>query len=100
VIIRLSPDRPPVLDDLDRLDRLHATTDGPLAGMQLDDLCCPDDDAHVWLDVAAARAAGIAATGDPTFGERYDAMIAYAASKGWLDDGGTHVRAHVETEPG
>lgn len=97
MIIRLSSERPPALDDLERLDRLHATTDGPTTEMRLDDLCRPDDADHVWLDVAAARGAGVAATGDPGFAERYDAMIAYAASKGWLDEAGTHVRAHVES---
>lgn len=26
----------------------------------------------------------------------FEAMIAYAASKGWVDDAGTHVEAHIE----
>jgi len=99
MMIRLTTDRPPTLEDLDRLDRLHATTDGPLTEMRLDGLCRADDDAHVWLDVAAARRVGVDATGDPGFAERYDAMIAYASSKDWLDEAGTHVRAHVEPPP-
>ena len=31
--------------------------------------------------------------------ERYDAMIAYAATRGWTDEARTQVRAHVEPAP-
>jgi hypothetical protein len=51
---------------------------------------------HVWLDVAALRAAGQAKAGDPGWAERFDSMIDYARSKGWLDEAGTAVRAHIE----
>lgn len=49
----------------------------------------PDGD-HVWLEIAALRAAG-----HPTEDWRagFDRMIAYAAEQGWVD--GTRVRAHV-----
>ena len=33
---------------------------------------------------------------DPGVGEQFDGMIAYATSKGWLDESGTRVRAHIE----
>lgn len=96
MIVVLSSTEPPRLIDLDRLDRLHAELDGDLAAAQLGDHCRVADADHVWLDVAAARAAGVAASNDTTFAEQFDAMIAYATAKGWLDDDGTHVRAHVE----
>lgn len=105
MILLLSPDVPPVLSDVERLDRLHAESPGPLAEMMTGSLCRFDDDgAHVWLDIAVARAAGVEAAcergDDDEWPGNYDAMIAYAASKGWTDGGGTHVRAHVEQVAG
>lgn len=96
MIVVLTQARPPSLTDLDRLDRLHAEVHGELHDVALGAMCQAADDEHVWLDVAAARAAGVDASDDETFGEQFDAMIAYAAGKGWLNDAGTHVRAHVE----
>jgi len=95
MIIVLTSTEPPQLTDLDRFDRLHAELRGEVHDARLDDLCRPGDSQHVWLDIAAARSAGIALTDDPTFAERYDEMIAYARGSGWVDDAGTHVRAHV-----
>ncbi len=100
MIIVLSDATEPTLTDLDRFDRLHAECSGPVAAARLGELCrlgdADDRGAHVWLDAAAARTAGSAASGDPSFGERFDAMIGFAAKQGWLDAAGTHVRAHVE----
>ena len=97
MIVLLSPDVPPVLVDLDRLDRLHAESAGPLSEMMPGSLCRFDDDGeHVWIDIAVARAAGTEATDDADWSAGYDGMIAYATSKGWTDGAGTHVRAHVE----
>ena len=96
MIVVLSSSEPPRLTDLDRLDRLHAELHGAIETARLDDLCEPDDAEHVWLDVAGARAIGVEASSDPAFGEGFDGMIGYAASKGWLNDAGTHVRAHIE----
>lgn len=101
MILLLSPDTPPQLTDVDRLDRLHAECPGELTDMMAGSLCRFDDDgAHVWLDIAAARAAGAAAADPGDWVDRYDAMIAYAVSKGWGDGNGTHVRAHVERTDG
>jgi hypothetical protein len=93
VIIELSDDQPPRLVDADRLDQLHAVSSG---APQYDELCQPGPDPdHVWVDVAALRAQGIALVDDPSYPERFDAMIAYAQRKGWLDGDGTRVRAHI-----
>lgn len=97
MIVRLAADAPPALADLERLDRLHAESPGPLADMAPGPLCRFDDDGeHVWLDIAAARDVGSTRSDDAGWVVRFDAMIAYATSKGWTDDTGTHVRAHVE----
>lgn len=53
------------------------------------------DGEHVWLDVAALRDAAGEGQG-PDWRQGYEGMIAYARSKGWTDDRGAHVRAHVD----
>jgi hypothetical protein len=50
----------------------------------------------VWVDVEWLRRTGAAQVADPGFGRQFDGMIAYAAEKGWLDETGTRVRAHIE----
>ena len=95
MIIILSPDQQPTLTDIERLDRLHAECTGELTEMATGDLCRFGDD-HVWLDVAIARSLGEQSSTDPEWPAKFDGMIGYAASKGWLDEAGTHVRAHVE----
>lgn len=56
-----------------------------------------DDGSHVWLSVAELKARGAASVADAaTWGEGFDAMITYAGSKGWLNESGDAVRAHVE----
>lgn len=97
MIVRLSPDAPPALTDVDRLDRLHADCPGALADMASGPLCRPDDDGeHVWLDIAEARSAGASSSTDADWPSKFDGMIAYATSKGWTDEAGTHVRAHIQ----
>lgn len=101
MIVHLRSDGPPELADADRLDRLHADATGPISEMRFGELCARgDDDDHVWLDIAAVRAAGSAQVDDPGYLERFDGMIAYARSKGWVDAAGTRVRAHVEPVTG
>lgn len=57
------------------------------------------DGAHVWLSVAELRSAAAATVSEherTDWLKGFDGMIAYATSKGWTDESGTHVRAHVE----
>jgi hypothetical protein len=57
-----------------------------------------DDGSHVWLGVDALRDAARATVPDVErhdWVERFDAMIAYAGSKGWLSADGQAVRAHL-----
>ena len=95
MIVVLSTNEAPRLTDFDRLDRLHAELHGPLDAARLGELCQRSGDDHIWLDVARSRAAGVAATTDPDFGDGFDAMIEYASSREWLNEAGTHVRAHI-----
>ena len=95
MIIVLTSTAPPQLSDLDRFDRLHAELHGEISAVQLDGLCRAGDDDHVWLDIDAARETGSELAADDSFAGSFDAMIAFARDHGWVDEAGTHVRAHV-----
>lgn len=56
------------------------------------------DGDHAWLDVDSLRRAAHDAPPDRWL-DRYEAMIAWAMSKGWTSDDGRAVRAHVESLP-
>jgi hypothetical protein len=49
---------------------------------------------HVWLNIAQLRALSPLA-GDAEWNAGFDATMAYAGSKGWLNEAGTEVRAHL-----
>lgn len=53
---------------------------------------------HVWLDVDEL-ARRTMSNGDAAWRDRWDAMVDYAAGKGWTDPDRTMIRAHVETTP-
>lgn len=95
MIIVLTSTAPPQLSDLGRFDRLHAELHGDMSAARLDDLCRAGDDDHVWLDIDAARSVGAELADDASFASDFDAMIAFARRSGWVDESGTHVRAHV-----
>jgi hypothetical protein len=89
------------LEEADDFGRFHVVTDAP---EQLDNRLRaagwgrrPGDDAFVAID--ALRAAGAAASGDG-WAEGFAKMLAFAESRGWVDDDGTAIQAHVEVEPG
>lgn len=48
---------------------------------------------HVWLDISALKA--FATDRDAQRTRRFDNMIAFARTKGWVDDTGTFVQAHL-----
>ena len=49
---------------------------------------------HIQLGVIRRLAAG---RSTPDWDAGFDAMIAYARTKGWVDDAGNTVRAHLES---
>ena len=53
----------------------------------------PDGDAYISVD--ALRTAGRSAGGSD-WQDGFEKMLAYAQSKGWLDEAGTAIQAHVE----
>jgi hypothetical protein len=50
---------------------------------------------HVWVRIDALRALAPAGL-PPDWGERFDAMIAFARERGWVDESAGAVRGHVE----
>ncbi len=50
---------------------------------------------HVWVAIDTVRLLAADQVGED-WAERFDAMVAYAATKGWLDEAGTHIKAHID----
>jgi hypothetical protein len=75
---------PPDLDDSGLAGRIHDAALGELL---------PDD--HVMVSVDAVRRYAKDRVG-PTWEQDLAGMVAYAAGKGWTDDTGTQIRAHIE----
>lgn len=86
------------VDEADDLQRLAVVLhgEGPPVDLEraLDGLGTLDGD-HVRLDVDALRRAAGEGRGDD-WAVRFGEMIAYARSKGWTDDDGKVVRAHID----
>jgi hypothetical protein len=53
------------------------------------------DGEHAWIAVDAVRRMAAGRTGS-TWEANFEAMLEYASTKGWLDDTGATIRAHVE----
>ena len=53
------------------------------------------DSGHLWIAEAAVRR-WLAGRTDDDWDESFSGMVAYARSKGWMDEAGTHLRAHLE----
>ncbi len=54
------------------------------------------DGDHAWLGVAALRNAAHDQGVGEDWDERFDGMLAYAQTKGWLSSSGTALRAHID----
>ena len=84
--------------DPDDLKRLSVVVAGEAPDEEIDRISAPLavllPPAHAWVSVPELRAA-CAREGDPEWVREFDAMVAFAASKGWADESGTRLRAHV-----
>ena len=56
------------------------------------------DGSFAWLDPSALREAARSCGVSEDWDDRYEAMLTYATSKGWVDDAG-RIRAHIEQVP-
>ena len=100
MIIRIDHDNEVRLVDPDDCKKFHveASRDGGGDLNKLLGAAGSVDDAgedHVWIhfDWVRNEASGrVAADWAPQF----DAMVRYAATKGWLNEAGTSIRAHIE----
>jgi hypothetical protein len=84
------------VEDPGDLKQLHAEfrgigDDAAAAALAAAELGTVDGD-HAWLDAGALRAAG---DGSQKWATGFDAMLAYAAGKGWTSEDGARVRAHI-----
>lgn len=50
---------------------------------------------HVWVPIAWVRSQAAGRVGDGWAGD-FDAMVGYARSKGWLNEAGDAIAAHIE----
>lgn len=57
------------------------------------------DDEHVMIRVDAVRRAAQGRVG-PGWDDDFGGMLSYASSKGWLDDSGAAIAAHIERAAG
>ena len=105
MIVHVHHDRSITLDDPNGFDAFSVRA----PGLALDDVVAafegdamaadePSGEArHVWITIARLHALG-AEHGAPDWRSGCDAMIAFAKSKGWLDETGRSVRAHLEPD--
>ncbi len=56
------------------------------------------DGDHAWIAIDAVRRMAAGRTA-PSWDADFAAMLEYATSKGWVDDTGASVRAHIEFRP-
>lgn len=86
------------LEDAGNFREFHVAVDGDVAGAVA--ACggragASERDNHLWIDIAFVRElAGDAA--DAEWEAQFDGMLAYAASKGWIDDATDRVEAHIQ----
>lgn len=52
---------------------------------------------HAWITIDAIRRMAAGRVGDD-WDARFDGMLAYARTKGWVDDTGNLIRAHIEPQ--
>jgi hypothetical protein len=57
-----------------------------------------DSSTHAWVSIDRLRAA-CDRDDDAAWGEAFDAMVQFAASKGWVDGTGLLLRAHLIRSP-
>ena len=72
--------------------------DGGTLDAALDGIGRLAETGDAFLEVAALKRLAGAAAQDPKWLAEFDAMVSYAASRGWVDDEGQALQAHCEWE--
>jgi hypothetical protein len=96
MIVVVAAGEPPRVVEPEVLDRLEVQRAGSARSEGLGALgeFDPGTD-HAWLRVDALKAAAVEAGVPDGWENGFDAMIRYATSRGWVDESGERVRAHV-----
>ena len=86
------------LEDAGNFQEFHVAIDGDVAAAvaAFDGRAAASErDNHLWIDIAFVRElAGDAA--DAEWEAQFDGMLAYANSKGWIDEAANRVEAHLQ----
>ncbi|MDE0578973.1 MAG: hypothetical protein OXI29_03775 [bacterium] len=86
------------LEDPGNFREFHVAIDGDVAAAvaAFDGAAAASErDNHLWIDIAFVRElAGDAA--DAEWQAQFDSMLAYANSKGWIDEPANRVEAHIQ----
>jgi hypothetical protein len=85
-------------DDLGSFKVLARGREGDTAGLAaaLQGVGTLAGDGHAFVGVDAVRRLAGDRAQDPEWAAGFEKMLAYAGSKGWMDDAGTAIQAHVE----
>ena len=86
------------LEDSGNFREFHVAIDGDVAAAVAafaGRASASQRDNHLWIDIAFVRelAAGAA---DAQWQAQFDGMLAYADSKGWIDEAANRVEAHIQ----
>ena len=99
MIIRVSEAGAVAIEDHDLFTGFHV--DAPV-GHTAEDIAAvlgegtsADDRHHVWIAADAVRH-WVADLATEEWEEGFTAMVDYARGRGWMDESGTHIRAHLE----
>jgi len=85
-------------DDLKRFSVVVAGVASSDVGGALAPLGRLESPTHAWVSITQLRAA-CGRDDDPTWCRAFDEMVQFAAAKGWLDQSGSELRAHLAYEP-
>ena len=85
-------------DNLNALSAVLRSADAELADRVLDSYGRVEG-AHVWLDIELLKSFAPEPRSS-SWNERFAKTMAYAESKGWTDETGKFVRAHIEDHEG
>ena len=100
MIVRIDSDGNTSLDDPDTFTAFHVhaagLTSAQVAGVLGSGAAAGPEDGHVWIPIDRLHALG-AEHGGADWREGCDGMIAYARTKGWVDESGDRVLAHIES---
>lgn len=97
MIITVDPNTGARIDEADVFTAFSAasgTTDNAAVGSAMGEAGhAADNDGHVWVSADWIRST---VNGDDAWTAGFDAMVSFATSKGWMNDAGTHILAHIE----